>query len=148
MNEETYEFASAAWFETLRRNIVRLVGAAGPEMDGVRWTVCEVFTDVPRHLAQGPDGKAAWHCRIRGREIDFGLGEIPGSECDFKVTADYTAILPFAKVVLAGDPAVLEKVNADLLKAAMEGKVVLEGNRETRPEALATLHDDMVRVTR
>jgi hypothetical protein len=142
---EKHEFASPAWFEALHDAIQRLAQAAGSGLDGVRWTVCEVFTDVPEHIAQTPDRRAAWHCRVRGQEIAFGLGEI--DDADFKVIADYQTVLPLARLHLGDDPKVMERVNETMMKAVMEGRMQIHGDLGSRPAAFATLHDEMVRVT-
>ena len=141
---ERYEFGSRDWFHALDRAIRRLADAAGAEMTDVRWSVCEVFTDVPAHLAQTSEGKAAWHCRVRGREIDFGLGEIDDAE--LKIVADYATALPLAHAVLA-DPEVQARVNETLAQAMMAGKMRIQGSLDARPAAFANLHDEMVAVT-
>jgi hypothetical protein len=141
---EKHEFGSRGWFDALRKAIERLTREAGPEIDATRWAVCEVFVDVPAHLAQTPDGKAAWHCRIRGREIAFGLGEI--DDADLKITADYATALPLSRTLLA-DPEAQARVNQTLMEAVMAGKMQILGNLDARPAVFAGLHDEMVAVT-
>ncbi len=139
---EKYEFGSAGWFDALRRAIERLARDAGEE---VRWSVCEVFVDVPAHLAQTPDRKAAWHCRTRGREVAFGLGEI--DDADLKIFADYATALPLARTMLDAGPEIQAKVNETLAIAMTTGKMRILGSLDARPPAFASLHDEMVRVT-
>jgi hypothetical protein len=142
---EKHEFGSSGWFDALKRAIERTIGAAGPEVESLRWTMCEVFVDVPPHLAQTRDGKAAWHCRIRGREVVFGLGEI--DDADLKITVDYATALPLARLHLGADPDVQARVNQILGEAVMSGKMKIEGDFTARPPLLAGLHDAMVAVT-
>lgn len=139
-----HEFGSTGWFDALHQAIERLATAAGPEMSAVTWSVCEVFTDVPAHLAQARDGKAAWHCRIRGREIAFGLGEI--DDADLKIIADYATALPLSRTLLA-DPEAQASVNEALGQAMMSGKMQIHGSLDARPAVFASLHDEMVEVT-
>ena len=145
MGNQKHEFASPGWFEALHATIRRLALAAGPELEHARWAVCEVFTDVPAHIAQTPDRKSAWHCYFRGREISFGLGEI--NDADFKVVADYQTALPFAYEYLGNDPAAQTRVNEALMRAVAAGKMQIAGSRDRQPAAFATLHDEMARVT-
>src|ERR1051325_9613268 len=141
---DKYEFASHGWFEALRRTIERTVRAAGPEIDEVRWSACEVFVAVPAHLVQTDDGKAAWHCRVRGRDVEFGLGEI--DDADLKIVADYATALPLARVRLS-DLGAQARVDEALAQAAMKGLLRIHGSLEARPPGLAGLHDAMVAVT-
>ena len=141
---EKHEFGSPGWFDALRRAIERIAREGGPDVDQVRWSVCEVFVDVPPHLAQTPVGKAAWHCRIRGREVAFGLGEI--EDADLKVVADYATALPLSRTLLA-DPEAQARVNQTLMEAVMAGKMQIKGSLDARPPAFAGLHDAMVAVT-
>ncbi|MGH7805959.1 MAG: hypothetical protein ACREQJ_16545 [Candidatus Binatia bacterium] len=141
---EKHEFGSRGWFDALHLAIAKIVREGGPEVESVRWNVCEVFTDVPAHLAQGPGDRAAWHCRIRGREIAFGLGEI--DDADLKIIADYATALPLARVRLA-DPGAQERVNETLMNAIGAGKMQILGDFGARPPAFAGLHDEMVAVT-
>jgi hypothetical protein len=142
---EKHEFGSAGWFAALNAAIERLARGAGAEIEGTHWSVCEVFVDVPEHLAQTADRKAGWHCTIRGREVAFGLGEV--DKADLKITADYATALPLARTVLAEGPEVQARVNETLMQAMMAGKVKIEGSLDARPAAFASLHDEMVRVT-
>lgn len=139
---QKHEFASAGWFEFLREKIEALLRDAP---DDARWNVCEVFTQVPTHLSQTPDRQASWHGRIRGRELEFGQGEI--HDADFKVVADYQTVLPLARLVFADDPGAQARVDETLEKANREGKMRVEGSRDSRPDCLDGLHDAMARVT-
>ena len=139
---QKYEFASPGWFKFLHETMEKLVRDAAPEL---RWSVCEVFTDVPEHLSQTTDGTASWHCRIRGREVKFGHDEI--HDADFKVVADYQTVLPLARWVLGNGPDAETKVAEAIEKAIGAGKMRIEGSRESRPASLEALHDAMAGVT-
>ena len=139
---EKFEFASPGWFKFLHQTIEQLVRGAE---DDLRWSICEVFNDVPEHLSQAPDRTASWHCRIRGSDVKFGQGEI--QDADFKVVADYQTVLPLARLVLANDPAAEALVAEVSEKGAADGKLRFEGDREARPASLEGLHDAMARVT-
>ena len=140
-----YEFGSREWLDALRATFERLVAAAGPEIDRVRWSVCECYTGMPEHL-HGPAGRVAWHCRIRGRTVQFELTEI--DDADFKVTGDYATILPLARLRYDEDPRVLEDAARMRAEGMAAGKLMVVGDLRTRPQQLAALHDDMVAVTR
>ena len=139
-----YEFGSRGWFEALRAAIERTAREAGPEIEGLRWTICEVFLDVPTHLAQTSDGKAAWHARVRGREVEFGLGEI--DDADLKIVTDYATALPLARTRLADGDA-QARVTETLAQAVMAGRMQIHGSLDARPPLFSGLHDEMVLVT-
>ena len=139
---QKYEFASPGWFKFLHETMETLTRDAP---DDLRWGVCEVFTDVPEHLSQTPNQAASWHCYIRGSDVKFGHGEI--HDADFKVVADYQTVLPLARLVLGDEPDSETKVAQALEKAVRDGKIRIEGSRESRPTHLEPLHDAMARVT-
>ena len=139
---QKFEFASHGGFKFLRETMEKLMRDAP---DDLRWSVCEVFTQVPEHLSETPERTASWHCRIRGRDVEFAHGEI--HDADFKVVVDYQTVLPLARWVLGNEPDAEARVAEALEKAVGDGKMRIEGSRESRPACLEPLHDAMARVT-
>jgi hypothetical protein len=86
-----------------------------------------------------------WCARIRGRDVDFTFE--PADDVDFRVTTDYEAVLPLARVIFAeveDADDVRERMVGDLVAS---GKLTVEGDRTRRPAFLENIHDDMARIT-
>jgi hypothetical protein len=140
----SYEFASPGWTAFMHGMITANVARLGAEADGLRWSICEVFTDPPAHLS--PSGAPiAWFCRVVGDQVTFGDGEIDDAE--MKVTVDYAAVLPLGRYDTAGDPdraAELARMSAGLVA---NGQLTRVGDRAARDPRMPNLHDLIARVT-
>src|SRR4051812_5499868 len=83
---ERVEFASPAWMAAARAYLEPRVAANADALRGVRFGICEVYTNPPPHLGYGA-GDAAFHIRIDDGRLVIGAGEI--DDVDMKVRADY-----------------------------------------------------------
>ncbi|MEZ6023600.1 MAG: hypothetical protein R3C16_09390 [Hyphomonadaceae bacterium] len=134
---EKVEFASAAWLAAVEQKF-RAFAAANPD---ARFSICEVFTDAPKHLAA--DGVIAWHCRAADGKLEFALGE--ADDVDMKNIADYQAILPFARMrVDAETRPTYEKMAAEV---AASGKLKRVGDPAKIPPGVHGLHNDLADIT-
>jgi len=87
------DFASAAWVDAAREVLEDLV--ATHSQPGLKFSVCEVFTDSPAHVA--PSGTAAWYLFVDGKSVTVGMGE--RDDVDLRMGGDYQSALPGARTV-------------------------------------------------
>ncbi|HVY85451.1 MAG TPA: hypothetical protein VG943_09985 [Caulobacterales bacterium] len=134
------EFASPEWLQTLRGMIERYMALAPADLE---LSICEVFTDVPKHLDKNGDGVIAWHCRIRGGKLDFRDGAI--DDADIKTVTDYAFILPFARMKI--EPGNMAEYQAMQAEGAKAGLVKHEGDRAKVPPAFYGMHNELADLT-
>jgi hypothetical protein len=130
------EFASEAWFEALKALLPKYAAGAGPDLE---LSLCEVFTGVPAHLDAHGNGVIAWHCRIKGGQIDFLRTE--ADDCDYKTVIDYEAVLPMARFVVT--PETRAAYDALGAAAAASGKVKRSGDPSRIPPSFYGMHNDL-----
>ena len=140
-----HEFASPGWFTALHAMLHQAVNAAG-DLAGVRWSTCEVFTNLPSHLPQGRDGSIAWHYYLQDGDILFGFGE--RDDVRFRAELDYGVACELAVVRVDGDPEKQQFMERKLMAAVRDGKGRIQGSRDERPEQLADFHDAIAAITR
>jgi hypothetical protein len=135
---DKFEFASDAWIAALKLLLVKYSAEAGPSTN---LTICEVFTNVPKHLDKHGNGVIAWHCVIKdGKVATFEETAIP--EADVRTEVDYAFILPIAQKVYTPD--VMPEVDKYLAKGAAEGKSKSASRaREKVPPNFISMHNDM-----
>ena len=140
-----YEFLSPEWFIALQAMLMQAVDAAG-DLNGVRWSACEVFTDIPPHLLQGRHGSIAWHYYLEDGAVQFGYGE--REDVDFRAVLDFGTAQELARIVVGGDEGRRQEMESKALAAIRAGKGQLFGSRDNRPARLANYHDALARMTR
>lgn len=91
------EFAGPEWFD-LYQKVCIAAARAGALADGV---TCEVYLDVPRHIA--PSGTIAWTRRTEKGRCTLAFVECPDDEASSKIRADYTALLSLARIIIGED---------------------------------------------
>jgi hypothetical protein len=89
------ELGSHAWVGEARRYLTEAVAAVDSRLTGVRFSLCEVYTDPPRHLG-GDTDRIAWHIVIDDGRVEVGRGQPDG--IDQTVVVDYQTCVPLAKV--------------------------------------------------
>lgn len=140
-----HEFAGAGWVAEMRRIVGDLLRPH--DLTGIEYAFCEEFTDPPDHLRRDGAPTIGWHLRIAGGRVE--VGDTPIDDVDFKIVADYQAVLPLARAVFAGhpDPAGLKRLLDDTVAA---GKIRQEGDRSRAPGFFASLdlHDPIARLTK
>ena len=140
-----HEFASPGWFAALHALLTQAILSAG-DLTGVRWSVCEVFTNLPPHLPQGRDGSVAWHYYLTEENFRFGFGE--REDVEFRAVIDYALGSELAVIHVGDDPAKEQLMQDKIMQALSEGKAQIFGSRDLRPEQLANYHDALAAVTR
>jgi len=140
MSAPKYEFAGKAWMDALHREIVAMVRNAPADL---RYSLCEVFTGVPKHLDRNGTGVLAWTCRIEGSRVQFE--EVEGDDVDMKTTADYTYLIPLAHWHI--DDKTLPALNNYLAEGARDGKIVRAGDPARSPAILNGLHNAVIAFT-
>jgi hypothetical protein len=105
-----------------------MVAALEPALDGVRFGICEVYSDAPPHVAS--DGTTvSWYFVIDGCTVEVGRGV--RTDVDHTIRADYTVAIPYAK-----QPA----------HEQARGFAMLDVPDELR-RGLMAFHDDMAALT-
>jgi hypothetical protein len=134
---DKFEFASPAWIAALKDLIAIHTKKAG---DGLELSICEVFTNVPKHLDKHGTGVIAWHCLIKDGKVHFEETAIP--EADVRTESDYAFIVPIARKVYT--PEIMSEVDAYMAKGAAEGKLKSTSrNRSKVPASFIEMHNDL-----
>ncbi len=138
---EKFEFASPAWIAALRKLLDVYTANAGPS---VELSICEIFTNVPKHLDKNGNGVIAWHCHIKNGKVEFAETAIP--EADVHTEVDYNFILPVAKKVYTPDA--MAEVEAYTAKGVAEGKMISKSrDRSKVPPSFIGMHNDLAERT-
>jgi hypothetical protein len=144
--EEKYEFMSRPWLIKLETIIRELTEAAGDPLAGVTYSMNQVYTDPPHHLAQDSEGRmCGWWVRLHDGQIEFGTGEIPSA--NLKLIAPYAVMLPLARLVRAEDPKALERTVAAIREGVAAGTMVFEWDGLPQPAPLEATHDRIAKHT-
>ncbi len=139
MNDTTankVDFASSAWIEIARDVLEEIAAERGKT--GVRFSLCEVFTDAPDSLA--PSGTVAWHFYLDGKTVVVAAGEV--DDADVKIRTDYQGVLPKARQYYT--PEVLAQRATE---PPGEGFDSVEGDMSLVPEYLVELHNRLAVIT-
>jgi hypothetical protein len=139
-----YEFASPLWMAALHGIIAERVARELPDKPDLAMSLCEVFEGAPAHFA-GPSGVVAWSCVVCDGEIDFR--QTARDDVALQVRADYAAVLPLGRYVVAGDPARQAELTALGAALADAGKLKRRGERPPAERALSSIHDAIARLT-
>lgn len=142
LRDKQVEFASPPWLELLER---LLLAAAALNSSSVSGVTCEVYRNVPRHLAA--EGRLAWTRRMRNGSVEIAFEECPDDEADIKLVADYEALLPLVRFVITdeSEPDFSRLMQAEVVAGRIE--IV----RERRPEGFKrdyTVHNLVAVLTR
>lgn len=140
-----YEFLTRPWFAALHGIICEKADNFAKTGEGFRYSICEVFTGVPAHLANTADGKAAWHAFIHGAEVEFGLAE--RDDTAFKVVVDYVSVIPLSRYDTMGRTDRAAELQSLAAALAADGRLVARGTSPSVEGALGGLHDAIVRLT-
>lgn len=135
------ELASPEWFAALKAHIERFVQT--PNGQKTNWSICEVFTGVPKHLDRDGTGVIAWHCRIADGKMTFAYGA--ADDVEMKTTTDYDFILPMARLIIGPDTAA--ELAAHSEKGIATGKMKREGVSTGVPPEFHAIHNDLAAIT-
>lgn len=130
------EFGSNGWIEAARRALESLVATYGEP--GVSFSLCEVFTDAPTHLAA--TGVLVWHFYIDGKTVKVASGEI--DDATVKLRTDYQGVLPQARLFYT--PEILEQRAQQEPGANFDS---VEGDLSLTPLYITELHNQLAVLT-
>jgi hypothetical protein len=130
------QFASDDWIARARAELEDLVAAHGEP--GVRFCLCEVFTDCPAEI--DPSGTLAWYFAIDGKSVTVAKGEV--DDADLKLWVGYQAILPQARLVYT--PEYLEARANEPPGASFDRA---EGDFSLTPPYINELHNRLAVIT-
>jgi hypothetical protein len=139
---ERYEMGSAQWLAALHA----FMAAARPQLDFSRdFTMCEVYRNVPGHVAGGKD-TVAFTVRFRKDSEDVGFELSEAAHADFKLTIDYECVLPLGHLAVEGNPEKQAEMQRRIADAVSSGRARIEGAPD---EAMlnAPVHDQIARLT-
>ncbi len=140
------EFLSDAWVKEAEA-FLREAVATRRGLQGVRFTMCEGFSDAPPGLG-APGNRAAWSLRIADGRVEVGAGEIPDAE--LRVSGDYQAVTSLAQTVYAAGPEALARARRELAHRAGADAIRISGRLPDEPalqRLLGDLHDHMAART-
>jgi hypothetical protein len=94
VTDPSYEFASPEWIAEAAAYLPGAVAAIPQDLDGITFSLCEIYTDPPSHLADGAD-RIGWSMQIDGRDVKV----LPGvrDDAEQKIVVDYGTCIPLAK---------------------------------------------------
>jgi hypothetical protein len=145
--EDKHELCSEAWVEAARVYLENALAQLGPEVEGARFSLCEVFTDAPPHLADGAGGQVGWWFTIDGPRVEVGHGV--RHDVEPRVVVDYQSVLPLVRTLYSENPQAAEAARERRRKAVERGEA--PPFRLPPPELvpmLMGLHDHMAVRTR
>jgi hypothetical protein len=139
---QRYEMGSAQWLAALHA----FMTAARPQLNFAGdFTMCEVYRDVPDHIAGGKD-TVAFTVRFRKDCEDVGFELAEANDADFKLTIDYECVVPLGRLVVGGDPEKQAEMQRRIGEAVRAGRARIEGAPD---EAMlnAPVHDQIATMT-
>ena len=141
---EKFELASQAWFD----EIFRLFTEVARRHPHVKFSVCEVFTNVPARLNPDAEGKIAWYGYLENGKADLHMGEVEPSAVDVKNIADWESTVPLARahidLTTPEGIAAYTKMTED---AFASGKLQRFGDRTKVPMELIGIHNAIAAKT-
>ncbi|HMG42053.1 MAG TPA: hypothetical protein VK611_12025 [Acidimicrobiales bacterium] len=145
MDGRQVEFAGDEWFDLFRRRLHEVIPAMGSALEGVTFSICEIATDPPEHLADPGTNRVAWWFRIDGPTVEVGRGA--RDDVANRSEGDYSAVLTAARTVYADDPRTLDKQRRRRSSAVRRGRATPLVVPPELEETLLELHDFLARRT-
>ena len=138
-----YTFATPEWFACLHGIIAERAAAVAVQHPDVRFSMCEVFHNVPTSLSN--DGTLAWHVVVRGAEVEFGTTE--RDDVDLKYFADFPAIVPLTRLDTGGSADRAAELTRIVEGMMSRGQLRIVGSRSPGAELIGSFHDAIARLT-
>ncbi|WP_330231469.1 hypothetical protein OHA40_02660 [Nocardia sp. NBC_00508] len=137
-----YAFASAEYLAALHGYLAARAKEFDRALHGAAFSVCEVYTDVPRTIAA--DGRVAVTWRVRAGAVELTRTE--SDDVELKVVVDWATIAPLAKFVVGDDKARARELNEAMDRAVADGKMMVHSSNRP-PAFFRSVHDDMAALT-
>lgn len=140
-------FASVQWVEAARQSLEAAVARQAEALTDLgEFTICEVGHNPPAYLHCG--ASLAWHAKFNGAAVEVSVGELPVSQCNYKIEGDHSIISNLARIQYHNrDPNLVALAQARLTKLS---RWEIHGQIPDHP-ALATvlrsLHDSLAART-
>jgi hypothetical protein len=140
-------FASPEWVAEAGRVLTDAVARQSENLNDLgKFTICEVAHNPPAYLHV--DGPLAWHAKFDGASVVVASGELPASECDYKIQGDHSIISNLARIQYHGNhPEVVAAAQTRLRKLSKwktEGKMT---EHKALRSVFRHLHDEMAGPT-
>jgi hypothetical protein len=101
-----FSYLSEEWIGAAQKQLTRLSELQSDSLAGKQFVYCEVAHNAPAFLHVGP--KLAMNMTIDNGSVSVAAGELPDSECDFKLQGDHSILSNLAHVQYHGhDPKVV-----------------------------------------
>jgi hypothetical protein len=137
-----HPFASPAWIGALRDYLELRAGELGALLDGARFSVCEVYEDVPAEVNASSTVRVHWAVGPDGLEFD----EQERDDVDLKVVAPWAVIAPLARIAVRGDAERATALRRGLGAGLRDGSIRATARGES-PPFMDQVHDDMAEQT-
>ena len=132
------DFAGPAWVDAAREVLEDLIATHGtPDL---KFSVCEVFTGAPAHVA--PSGTAAWYFYVDGDSVEVGSGE--RDDVDLRMGGEYEAALPGARTVYTPEYLAEREKQAPDPDAPQPN---IQGDPSILPPWIVELHNRLAPIT-
>lgn len=143
---ERFEFCSEKWVGVAGEFLQQ--ASRGADLRGITFSLGEVLTDAPEHLALDETGRVGWYYRIHDGKVSATRGIL--DKADILITTDYQRILPLARVIFADNPEGAAQADETIKQLALDGKFKQEtSDGGAAPPAWADdLHDYLATRTR
>ena len=101
-----FTYLSDEWIGAAQEQLTRLAELQSESLAGKKFVFCEVAHNAPAYLHVG--AKLAVHITLDNCSVSVAAGELPDSECDFKLQGDHSILSNLAHVQYHGrDPKVV-----------------------------------------
>jgi hypothetical protein len=90
---EKAEFMSPSWIAMARTEIRQVF--AGRDLAGIDYTMCEEFTNPPRHLRRPGEPTIGFYLKIDDGSVE--VGDHPVKDAELRIVSDYDEALGVAR---------------------------------------------------
>jgi len=132
------------WFGRVFWTVRKLVVDNKDQIDGVSYSLCETYRNVPEHLNPDSDGTLSWYLNISDGTVVFGCDALESA--DFRVSVEYEIAEELGKLDtrVEGGKAAFEAKVMEYIKA---GRASMVGASKARPDFLEDLHNLIAEFT-
>jgi len=139
---EKYVMGSPQWLAAVHAFAV----AARPHLQLTRdTTLCEVYKNVPGSIPSR-DGTVAFTMRFLRDPQDVAFELKEADDATFKLTIEYSEVLPAGRFIVGGDPERQAELRRMLSGAVKRGTATIEGAPSEELQDLP-IHDQIARIT-
>lgn len=141
---EKFELASADWFVFAQQRLDTLHARYSQLVGDEKFSMCEVYRNVPAHIAEGKD-EIAWSFAFHNGRVGVEFRE--RTDVDVWISWKYAAIMPIAKAIYSDDAKAMADVARLRQTAEQNGDRLSRGDLSRVPPGIARLltelHNDL-----